>query len=165
MAAPKLFFGLRDEASLFEADVDDEDDDGVDFESGGKTNRLAPAGPRGECLFCFFGLTFSWTGGPYDVTVLPTVDEVVGDAAPAADGVTLLGQVITLPDAGDERVTDTFEIPILEVYRRGNIERLRNHPRGRWIQADIRWGSIRTVIVDNLDVEYEIVRETQQAQE
>jgi len=164
MGAPKLFFGLRDVASVFEADVDNEDDDGVTFESGGPTNRLAPAGPRGECLFTAFGITLAWTGGPWTVTILPIVDERIAVVAPTADGVTLLGQQITLADAGDARVTDTFEVPILEVYRRGGIERLRNNPRGRWIQADVRWQSIRTVIVDNLDVEYEIVRETQQPQ-
>ena len=131
---------------------------------GTRVSRDSTPGPRGEALFTTFALTFSWTGGPWTVTVLPIVDDVIAVLSPTADGVILLGQQITLADAGDARVTETFELPILEVYRRGAIERLRNNPRGRWIQADVRWQSTRTVIVDNLDVEYEIVRETRQPQ-
>lgn len=165
MGAPKLFFGSKNDGKLWEADIDEEDDDGASFESGGRTNRLAPAGPRGEAMFTAFGITLAWKGGPWTVTVLPIIDEVVGVLAPSTNGSHLLGQTITLADAGDERVTAVFEVPIVEAYRRGGAERLRNQgKRGTWVQSDIRWEATETVIVDSVDVEYEVVRETQQPQ-
>lgn len=160
----RVFIGLKDSGKILEADVVGTDD-GVAYEAGGKSNRLAPAGPRGECLFTAFGLTFQWFGGPHVILVRPHVDEREGVLSPAADGVSLLAQEITLPDAGlVDRMVATYEVPIIEVFRRGGQERFRNHVRGRWIQTEVLWTAAEQVIIDSCDVEYEIVREQQRPQ-
>lgn len=160
----RVFLGLKDSGKILEADVVG-DDDGTAVQARGKTNRLAPAGPRGECLFTFFGLTFHWFGGPHTITVTPYIDEREGELTPTADGEHLLAQTVTLADAGAvTRSVETFEVPILEVYRRGGTERFRQHPRGRWVQCGLLWTIAEQVILDSCDVEYEIVREQQSPQ-
>lgn len=159
----RVIYGLRTDAELYEADVEGSGDPGTTPATIARTNRLAPAGPRGECIFTRLALTFQYDGGAHVVYVTPIIDEERAQDAPAADGRYIQRKTLTLP-AVTSRTVLTVEVPIMAVYRRGGVDRLRNSPRGRWIQVELEMTLGTTIIIDSCDVEYEIVRETQRPQ-
>ncbi len=134
-------------------------DDDAKYDLYGRSAPFAPAGMMGECAFHSLYLTTVH----YDVT-----EEIV--VTPRVDHVALLPTTITLTGVASskgERLV--HEISLYQPYIIGGIERLRYAPRGTWIDVLIETKftiNARTparFLIDGMDVEAEIVRETKVA--
>lgn len=132
-------------------------DDGVAYNALGKSDPLAPAGSGGECIFPSLYLVLVHEGDAVTLRVTPIVDEV---ALEFTD--------IALPLVAERKVTN-HEIPVSVPYIVGDIEVARFAPRGTWIQVQVDTISdgvvelLAKLRVDSVDVEYEVVRESQVA--
>ena len=154
MAAPKLFFGTRGSTGFMEVDRGYLDR-GVIYNLYAKTNRYAPAGAGGECIFpsLFVVVTFTQTMLLY--------------LTPYVDGVALETKVIGLnANLSSTRQTRVFELGLSVPVMLSGVERSRQAPRGTWFQClvETRFNGTTDVpnqlIVEGLEVEYEVVRET-----
>lgn len=150
---PRLFFGTRAGAALLEAGVG-LDDNGEVFSVRARTNRVAPLGSTGECIFTrlFFTVVHH---SPVSFQLTPIID----GRAYATQEVTLDG---TAPPDGpfteDTRLVDEVEIGLSEPYLVGGVERLRQSPRGTWIEVQLTADDETYLRVDHMEVEYARVR-------
>lgn len=158
MPVPRLILGRQDAAHTLHADQG-YGDDGVVYNMAGQTARTAPAGTGGEVVFTNLYVTVTRAGAA-TIRFTPLVDETV--QAPTE---------VVLPDVavpGTEEAT-VLEISLLQPYLGpGAVEALRYYPRGRWIQvlAETLFASpaaMVKVVLNDFEVEYEVVRETQPA--
>jgi hypothetical protein len=156
MPKPRLFFGERMASRLVEAGAGFTDDS-VLYQLLAKSDRGAPAGPDGECVFVACYLTVICYA-PVTLKVTPYID---GTAGPA--------QLVTVAGPGasagpfteaNRRVT-TVEVGLSVPYLVAGVERLRTYPRGTWIavlvESVFTVGASTYVRVDDLVVEHEVV--------
>ncbi len=156
MAAPKLFFGTRNANAMLEVDRSFLDR-AAKYDLYAKTNRYAPAGAGGECIFTSLYAVFTFTAS------------MVLYLTPILDGANLETITVTLtqnPTATKQ--SKAFELGLSVPLLVAGVERGRVSPRGTWLQvlAETRHvinGTTGTqVVIDGIEVEYEIVREAQQ---
>jgi hypothetical protein len=150
MAAPILYVGSRTDKVL-KAGVG-YDDDGVAYTALARSERLAPAGAGGECIFTMLYLTTRHYTSSVSINVTPIVDNV-----------TLATQTIALTGAASTTGNrQTHELVLSLPYVRASVEQLRTAPRGTWIELLIESsGTSAKQIVESAEIEYEVVRETQ----
>lgn len=154
MAAPKLFFGTRGSTGFMEVDRGYLDR-GIIYNLYAKTNRYAPAGAGGECVF------------PSLYVVVTFTQSMLLYITPIVDGASLETQVIGLnANLTSTRQTRIFELGLSVPVMLGATERGRQAPRGTWFQAlvETRFNGTTDVpnqlIIEGLEVEYDVVRET-----
>lgn len=148
MATPKLFVGTRGTNGLLEADRGYKDRT-VAYALSAKTNRYAPAGAGGECIFTslYAVVTFSAS-----VTVSFT---------PYIDGVALETQTISfVQNALVTRQTVSRELALSVPILVAAVERGRVTPRGTWCQVEVSSDDSVQVIIEGIEIEYEVVRES-----
>lgn len=132
-------------------------DDSVIFNASGKSNRVAPAGAGGECIFTVLYLTTTH----FDVNVSLFI-------TPYVDGVALTRQRLNLVGVpGTDGETKVNEIGLSVGHSIAAVERLRYAPRGTWFQVlvetDAAVVALGAVQVAEVNVEYEVVRESKEA--
>jgi hypothetical protein len=127
-------------------------DDGQRYRTVLNTNRVAPAGAGGECIFT--NLYFSVRHYVAPVLLLVTV---------ALDGNYLPSQQVVLENGADTGTIRELEISLMQALLVGGIERSRYAPRGGWIEVFLETAdTVDPALLDigTVEVEYEIVRET-----
>lgn len=163
METPLLFFGSREDSAFLLGDSKAQSPDYLNYLDRGevynlyaKTNRYAPAGAGGECIFTSLYAVFT-----FKKSMLVYV-------TPILDGAELETQTIQLlqnPTAS--RQTRAFELGLSVPLAVAGIERGRVAPRGTWMQTlvETRFNlsdqKPAQLIVDGIELEYEIVRESQ----
>jgi hypothetical protein len=154
MAAPKLFFGRIDDPTLLEADAG-YTDDGVAYDLRAHTQRVAPAGTGGECIFPTLYLTTTHYENTVRVYVTPFVD-----------GAALEQQMVELVGVpGSTGETRVHEIALYVPYLRDGVEEMRVAPRGTWLAVEVETryaealGTAGPQAVDLIEYEVEVVRE------
>lgn len=133
-------------------------DDDAPYDLVGRTDPYLPAGLGGEAAFYTIYLTTTHFTASSVLRITPRIDGVplaptilVLDTAPGGDG--------------EQRV---HEISLSKPYVVGGLEKLRNAPRGSWIdvtietQRSVGLGVPDRVIVDGVEVEFETVQEGKQ---
>lgn len=156
---PELHVGLRDSEPAVLRVGQTFLDDGVCYELLARTRRTAPAGAGGECIFTNLYVATTHFGS--DVTLYLTA---------IVDGVRMQTQALVLlaADGSVEGETTVHELSLMEPYMVATVERLRHAPRGTWFEVEIavRCGEEvvpAALIADEIEVEFEIVRESMQA--
>jgi hypothetical protein len=156
MASPKLFFGTRRTNAMLQVGRGYLDR-GLEYDFDAKTNRYAPGGSAGECIFISLYAVVTFTAS------------MVFSLMPIVDGVELEAQTITLvQNATATRQTRVFELGLSVPVLIGGVERARVSPRGTWFQIRAATGFVvsgdpaNQLVVDGLTLEYLVVRESQQ---
>ena len=148
---PTLFLGRRDAAKVLKADVADQSDDGQTFTALLTTNAYYPAGAGGEAVFrgCFVPLITDT--GNFSFTVTPILDGVRHEAT------TIAVAAVT------ERYEERYEIAFSQPHSSGGAERARVGLRGARIQVEIATTTTKHVIFGEVEVVYQVVRESRRA--
>ncbi len=133
-------------------------DDGEVYDLVGRSDPFMPAGLGGECAFFTIYITTTHFEASSVLKVTPRID-----------GLPLASQTIVLNTApgadGEQRV---HEIGLSKPFIDGGLEKLRNAPRGSWIDVTIEttrssgFGMAARQIVDGIEVEFEMVQEGKQ---
>jgi len=152
----RLFFGTRDAAHLLEAGVGFLDD-GLIYNVLAKTDRVAPGGTAGECVFTSLYLSIVHFSA-VSCRVTPIIDGVAQAAQVfALSGTGVVGGPFLEVDRKVDKVEVGLSVPLIV----GGIERLRTYPRGTWVQALVETtfevGGSSYIRFDEIDVEHEIV--------
>jgi hypothetical protein len=146
MSEPILVFGQGGGNSLYEAGRGFTDD-GVAYEFRGRSDRVAPAGIHGECIFPALYLAISHTMA-VDLSLVPVVDDV------ELDPITL-----TL-EAKTARTLERFDVGLsIKIEDALGVERGRCAPRGCWFQLLIYDDGLAAgdLIFEQTQVEFEAV--------
>lgn len=159
MIEPILVLGKAGEPVILRVGEGYMDDDAA-YEMLAKSRGVAPAGPGGECIFTLLYLT-----------TLHYTEDVSVWITPIIDGTALETQRLDLTgvtDSTGER--KTHEVGLSVPYLVGGVERLRFAPRGTWfeVQIETKYGDAETgapttaskQIVESVELEYEVVRES-----
>lgn len=154
---PKLILGRGAATpSVLRANGSSYQDDSVNQNASGKTNKVAPAGAGGECIFTTLFLTTTH----YDVNVSLFITPFVDGVALARQRLNLVGVVAS---DGETKVN---EIGLSLPYAPGGVEKIRTMPRGTWfqvlIETDAAIVALGACIVSEVEVEYEVVRESKE---
>lgn len=154
MLTPRLFGGAGDGLLLAGSTYLD---DGEAYDALGKSNRVAPAGTGGECIFTSLYVTVTTYASDTRLVVTPYVD-----------GVALAAQIINVPGvASSQGEVNVFELGLSIPYVVAMVERLRYYPRGTWLQVLVNTDSgnvaLAAQLVNSIEAEYEVVRETKVA--
>ena len=156
---PTLFYGGRDtEASVLQADVGFEDNL-VPYVPSALSNAVAPAGASGECIFKNVYITLTHDMA-VDIRLTPIVDFVPLDGTSGQPDERL---IFTLPDLTPDRLTERFEMGLSKPFPLTGPTRFRNALRGAWFQLlaeAINGLAVGDLIFDQVELEYEIVRES-----
>jgi hypothetical protein len=152
MPRPVLAFGRAGSAALLQAGMG-WTDDGVAYDLTALTDRVAPAGAGGECLFYTLYLT-TRRFGPARLRVTVLVDELP-----------LPEEVIVLAGAAAAQGTvDVTEIALRIPYLRDGVEVAKITPRGTWVrvlvQTDVAVTPHAGLDVTDVEIETEVVRES-----
>jgi hypothetical protein len=154
MPTPKLFYGTRGSTGFLEVGRGYKDR-GVQYQMYAKTNRYAPAGPSGECIF------------PTLYAIVTFTESMFLYLTPFVDGVALgLQYVQMIANASSSQQTRTFELGLGVPVVLNGVERSQQAPRGTWIQVlvETHFNDINNIanqlVIEGLEVEYEVVRET-----
>jgi hypothetical protein len=158
MPVPRLFYGGSD-GKLLSATGTSYLDDAATFDVLARTNRIAPAGPGGECAFFTLYLTTTrFDPGP-DIRLLVT--PIVDGAALAVRELNLSGAVDAA--ANPKGLAEVNEISLMEAYMVNDAAQLMNAPRGSAIEFLITTAAadvpLDLVELSVAEVEYEVVRE------
>lgn len=152
---PKIFLGKASEPALLLLGGA-YTDDGTKYEMLARTRRVALAGAGGEAIFTT--LYIATTHYEQNVSLWVT---------PYVDGVALATQQINLVGVpGTKGETKTHELGLSQSYMVGGTERLRTSPRGTWfeVQVETKYQTSGLTpakqVVDGIEIEHEIVRES-----
>lgn len=156
MSKPNIYLGAQGLSTLLALDpTARRDAPGYDYNLLALTNRAAPAGVGGECIFpALYFVTVHTAAVALFVTVL-------------VDNVALETQRLDLPAAALDSVTAHelgLSVPVLV----DGAEVGRVYPRGTWAQVRVetRFDNAAymaaAVAVDGIEIEHEVVRETKQ---
>lgn len=149
MSQPVLLLGRADDTVLLESNRG-YTDDSVGYEASGITNRAAPAGIGGECIFT----NLYFTTRHYSTAVLVRVGIIL-------DGVELPATTIALADGADAGTVREHEVSLLLPFYQGGVEVSRYAPRGTRVEVYARMvGVLGPVDIGGVEIEYEVVRET-----
>lgn len=158
MQIPVIVVGRSSLPAVLKHGVGYTDDDAV-YDLVGRTDPFLPAGLGGEAAFYTIYLTTTHFAASATLRITPRIDGV-----PLASTLLVLN---TAPGSdGEQRVT---EIGISQPYIKGGLEMLRNAPRGCWMdvtietQRGVGLGTPDRLIVDGIEVEFEVVQEGKQA--
>jgi hypothetical protein len=134
-------------------------DDGEVYEMVARSRPFAPGGQGGEAIFTTLWITTTTFDDAVSLFVTPFVDFVA-----------LETQRIDIPGAANPNNAQTIhELALSVPYIFGGIERMRNAPRGTYIDVKVETkigtvaGSSARQIVDGFEVECEIVKDSRQA--
>lgn len=148
MPIPHLFFGQTANV-LLELDATTSTDAGAPYSLYAVSNRVAPAGAGGECIFPVLYLTVTYaSAGAIDVT-------------PLVDGIALERQRVSLPGPGGVAETKVYELGVSVPYLVEGVERARFAARGTWLQVRVETND--PITVESIEAEVEIVRESKVA--
>lgn len=154
MLIPRLFMGAGDGLLLADSTFKD---DTIAYDTLGRSNRVAPAGTGGECIFTTLYVTVTTYAANTRLKVTPILD-----------GVALAAQTINTVGVGSSQgEVQVFELGLSIGYIVAAVERLRYYPRGTWMQVLVTTDSgnvaLAAELVNSIEVEYEVVRETKPA--
>ena len=148
MDAPTLVMGGA--GSLLAMDAEGVyTDDGTEYELVARTNRIAPNGIGGECIFTtvFVAVTFR---APFSIRVTPVLDGIP-DYTQSAE----ISNAQTLA----ERQTHLFEIGFSQEYTDSGGRKRRRFYRGTWWQVEFGMPCPPEMqdefIIEGVDVEFE----------
>lgn len=147
----RFFFGEQG-ANLFEFGSG-RDDAAVPVDLFAQTNKVAPAGIGGECIFTNLYLAITHSGlTDYTLFVTPILDN---DELPTL--------ALIVPGTSKPTVAEVFEVGLAETFAG-----VQTHaPRGVWFSFKLQGdGTLPDgdLIIEGASLEYEVVRETQGAQ-
>lgn len=152
MPKPVLYFGRRNQPAVVRAG-DTELDHTEPFNVKAKTNRVAPAGAGGECVFTLVYLTVTFTAS-LTLYVTPFVDDTALEKT----------AVLLTENAAQSKQTRVYEIGLSIPLKAGDgTERGRYGPRGTWFQVMIETlfqGAGVPFTIEQVEYEYEPVTET-----
>jgi len=130
-----------------------------------KSVRASPAGVGGECIFTQFWIALTYDMDAITLRFTPIVDGVVFDGT---GGNPDLRQTLALVGVPGTRVTERFEFGMSVPYDDGvSTNAIRTALRGAWFQLQIdQVGGLGNgdLIIEQPEIEYEVVRESLQAQ-
>lgn len=134
-------------------------DDGVAYVSRGRSNRVAPAGVKGEAVFTgvFFSITHTMA---VTLKIVPVVDDVaLNTLFPDTYPVELV--LLAKPERTMERFLLALSIPMRDS---AGVDRGKAYPRGCWFQLLVYDGGLAAgdLVYEVDEVEYQIVRQTAQ---
>lgn len=160
MSIPRLFLGELGGNRLLQAD-DGFRDAGLAIAVRLESELQAPAGPGGEAIFPALYLVFTATMAA-SIQVTPIVWSVENGEVVRTE---LETQSIVLA-AEPERRTTHHELGLSIPLVHNLIEQGRFAPRGTWfaVRLDVAALAAGDLILDGVSVEYEVVRESLQAQ-
>ncbi len=153
MPTPNTFLGTRGTNALLKIDTN-YIDRAEAYDLDAKTNRYAPAGEGGECIFTSLYCVLTYKA---HVTVYFT---------PILDGVELETQSVVLDqNAAITSQTVSRELALSVPITVAGVERGRVSPRGTWMQFRVTTqfavgGGATQVVVEGLVLEFEVVRES-----
>lgn len=137
-------------------------DDGESYEMLALSRPVAIAGPGGECMYTLLYLTTKHYDDDVSIWITPVIDGV----AQPTQRIDLTG----VPGTQGEQ--KTHEVSLAISYMVGGTERLRYAPRGTWfsVQVETKYAlgeagaaaNPAKQIVESVEVEYEVLRETLQ---
>ena len=143
-SAPTLLFGAFATATLAVPEAG-AGDGGAGVTMRVRSNRLAPEGPGGECVFEAVILTVR-----HQAAQSVTLRAYVNDA---------LVQTTVLPLAAQPAIrARTLEVRLSVPVLVGGVDRARVRPRGQWIQVELESGGVEPIALDGADVEFTPVR-------
>ncbi len=158
MFTPEVFLGKATEPALLKLGGA-YTDDSVKYELLGRTRRVALAGPGGESIFTSLYVATTH----YDLNVSLWI-------TPYVDGVALAAQRIDLVGVpGSQGESKSFELALSQAYMVAAVEQLRYSPRGTWFEVQVETRHVSAVltpakvVVDGIEVEHEVVRESMTA--
>lgn len=127
-------------------------DDTAVYNAKGVTDRVAPAGAGGECIFTSLYVTTIHKGA------------VKLKVTPIVDGTSLESSTIALT-VKTARTTTVHEIGVSIPYKVGGVEVSRYAARGTWFQTQVETiadddESLDYLRVDAVELEHEVVRES-----
>jgi hypothetical protein len=134
-------------------------DDGEVYEMAARDRPFAPAGQGGEAIFTALWITTTSYDDPITLFITPIVDFVPLET----QQLDLVGAV------NAENRTEVHELALSVPYVVGGIERMRNAPRGCYIdvRVETNFGGIAQAAsrfsIDGIEVEVEIVRDSRVA--
>jgi hypothetical protein len=156
---PTLFYGGRDvEASVLEVGVGFEDNT-VPYVPSALSNAVAPAGASGEAVFKNVYITITHDMA-VDIRLTPIVDFVPLDGTNGQPDERL---IFSLPDLTPDRLTERFEMGLSLPFPLTGPARFRTGLRGAWFQLlaeAINGLAAGDLIFDQVELEYEVVRES-----
>jgi hypothetical protein len=169
---PTLFLGRADtSADVWEFGTGEYDGapsgggSGDDITFLAKSVRFAPAGAGGEAIFTNFYIALTYDMDAVTLRFTPIVDGVVYDGT---GGNPDLRQTLALTATPGTRKTERYEFALYVPYDDGvDSDALRVDLRGTWFQLQIdTTGSLGDgdLIIDQPEIEFEIVRESEAAQ-
>ena len=158
MQIPVIVVGRANLPAVLKHGVGYFDDDAV-YDLLGRSDPFLPAGLGGEAAFYTIYLTTTHFVASATLRITPRIDGV-----PLASTLLVLN---TAPgEDGEQRVS---EIGVSLPYVKGGVEMLRNAPRGCWMDVTVEtqrvlgFGTADRIIVDGIEVEFEVVQEGKQA--
>lgn len=149
MSQPLLVLGRGGGNDLYQAATGFQDD-GVAYQLRGRSDRVAPAGIDGECIFPSVFLAIEHTMA-VDLVVVPYLDDVALD--PITFSLT----------AKTERTLERFEIGLSVTIEDGlGVDRGKCYPRGTWFELEVYDDGLATgwVSIEEARIEFEVVRES-----
>lgn len=155
MPVPTLMFGRADAAALLNAREGWVDDD-QPYNLTLRTNRIAPAGVGGECVFTRL------------VVVTRHREAATLTLTPLVDDTALAPITLALAAAATEQV-QTHELGLSRPLVVAGRERARFRPRGTWFQVEVTTSYAADALpqgeqaIEGIELEYEVVREGQPA--
>jgi len=170
---PTLFLGRADtSADVWKFGIGSSDGAGPGGSPAGdnitflsKSVRVAPGGAGGEAIFTQFWIALTYDMDAVTLRFTPIVDGVVYDGT---GGNPDLRQTLALTATPGTRKTERYEFALWLPYDDGvDTDALRTDLRGTWFQLQIDTvGSLGDgdLIIDQPEIEYEIVRESEAAQ-
>ncbi len=160
---PQLFFGRSGTlAEVFQTDSGFQDGAAEAINILARSVRWAPAGVGGECIFTTFWIMVEHTMA-VTLRFTPILDDVVFDGT---GGNPDLRQIIALTTKAT-RLVETFEFALSLPFLVSATEELRTALRGVWFQLQVDSSvplATGDLILHQTELEYEVVRETQQAE-
>lgn len=162
MIVPVLFAGRAGSPILLRVGIGYVDDD-APYNMVAESDPIAIAGPGGEVMFTMLYLTTKHFDADVSVWVTPIID-----------GVSQTTQRIDLTAGapGTQAIRQSHEIDLSEPYIVAAVEQGRTTPRGTWfsVRIETKYGTgepgaavaAAKQIVESVEVEYEILQETQQ---
>ena len=156
MQIPVLVVGRADVPAILRHGVG-YTDDGEVYDLVGRTDPFMPAGLGGEAAFYTIYVTTTHFAAATQLRVTPRIDGI-----PLASTAIVLNTAPT--DDGEQR---THEVGLSKPFVDGGLEKLRNAPRGSWIDVTIETtrsaaGVAARTVVDGIEVEFETVQEGKQ---
>jgi hypothetical protein len=152
MAGSRLFVGTRVGSQLAETGIGYADI-AIPYTLLAKSDKVAPAGPAGECIFTSLYLTIA-----HFATIRLLVTPIVDEVPEPTQEITLVGlDPVGGPYTEENRAVEVVEVGLSKAFLVDGVERLRTYPRGTWFEVLVESEVGTMQRIDAMELEHEVV--------